>query len=143
MEHPVKFQYGSFEAYKELNNKDPDTLYFLDNSHVYKGDELLTIIHSVTQFKDPDELDSTMKCNYYISLVTGEIKYVNEELEYVDISKLMIRGVVLQSSFIQEFIDKIQSQLIQMPTLSVDEHVLVWESSNIDKVNVLTNKIKE
>lgn len=142
MEHPVKFQYGSLDGYNAIENKDNDTLYFLDNSQVYKGTKLITDVHTVQRFIDTDEpLDKTMRRNYYISLETGEIRYVNDNLEYVYISRIMIQNIVLDPTFMQRFINSIKAIEMHMPTLTVASNSLIWTSSDTNNINVLTNEL--
>ena len=143
MEPEVKFKYGTWENFQEIQNKDPGTLYFLDNSHVYKGDQLLTNVKTVWNGSYeigttddngfPDIPDESLRECYIISLENGEIRFVDSDLEYVYITELVLNNVLLNQNFLQQLIAAIaDTQEVVMPTLTVNKHTLVWTGSNVD-----------
>jgi hypothetical protein len=63
--------------------------------------------------------------NYYISLETGEMRYVNSEGNYISLSELMTHNIVLSESNIKALINKIvENKTITMPSFRVSGDTL-------------------
>lgn len=139
----VKFYTGTFSAFENLAQKDSEALYVLDNHQVYKGTMLLGNVHTVENTFPASPTDEMIE-NYYISLTTGEIKYVDSNKNYINISQLMVAGVTLNSTYVSQLIAemaKTNSTYITMPTLSVDTtdaHKLNWNPSNVESFTAIT-----
>lgn len=140
----VTFKYGSLSAFKNLETKDPDALYVLDNHQLYKGADLVSAVRTVNLDSDlPETPTDEMRETYFISLESGRIKYVTYEKTYIDISSICIENIVLSDAFIQQLIEKISGELeeITMPTLVVTgegNHTLEWKASNVTSFKSFT-----
>ena len=117
----IQFKYGSLEKFKSLEQKDPDVLYFLDNHSLYKGNELISIVRTVSG-NFPETPTEDMKETYQISLQTGEIRYVTNDLKYIKITEL---------------VETIGTKKITMPVLAVEENTLVWTPANENSFTIL------
>lgn len=78
MDKDVRLQYGTLDQYKALEEKDDSVLYFLTNHHLYKGDELISNVHTIEEY--PETPTAEMRLNFYIKLdqEKSEIRYVTE-----------------------------------------------------------------
>ena len=146
----VKFKYGTWEKFQTIE-KDPGTLYFLDNNHVYKGDRLLTnvitvwngsyTIGSTDENGFPDVPTEEMRECYIISLENGEMRFVDQDLEYIYLTELVLENILINQDFLQRLIAAIaDTKDVVMPTLTVDGNTLVWTDSNVDSMTVFVPK---
>lgn len=141
----VKFKYGTWENYKCLldsHNTDEGTLYFLDNSQIYKGDQLMQTVKA--QWGEfPEEPGADMRNNFFISMETGEVRYVDEDLNYINVTELVLDNLLVNEEFLERLINAIAEETnIILPTLTVDGSKLVWSGSNYEQVTVFTPKNK-
>lgn len=132
----IQFKYGSLEKFESLEQKDPNVLYFLDNHTLYKGENLISTVKTITgNFSDtPTENE---KQTYIISLKTGEIRYVTDELTYINITSLQFDNIVLDNKFIQNLIAAIGTTDVTMPTLKVNKDTLVWTAASEETIKIL------
>ena len=85
--------------------------------------------------------NETMRNNFYISMDNGELRYVDDDLEYVNITELILDDILINDDFLQRLIAAIaDTQNIIMPTLTVDGKTLVWTKSNVDSITVFVPK---
>jgi hypothetical protein len=131
----VKFIETSPEKYSSLSEKPSNTLYFLTNGQLYKGDSLISNVRVILD-NFPEVIDSALWGNFCISLTTGEIKYVSPD-GYVNISELMTNNVILSEDNIKLLVEKIASkETITMPTLEVVDETAIWTASNVTEIEV-------
>lgn len=143
----VKFKYGTWQKFQNIQ-KDPGTLYFLDNNQVYKGDQLLTSVLSVNEVTEntdsagfPLLISDKLRNKFLISFITGEIRYIDDNLDYISITDLALGNILINQNFLQQLIAAIaDSQYVEMPKLTVDGNKLVWTGSNIDSMTVFIPK---
>ena len=143
----VKFEYGTWQKFQTIS-KDPGTLYFLDNNQVYKGDQLLTSVLSVNEITEhtdsagfPLLISDKYRNKFLISFITGEIRYIDDNLDYISITDLALGNILINQNFLQQLIAAIaDSQYVEMPKLTVDGNKLVWTGSNIDSMTVFIPK---
>lgn len=133
----IQFKYGSLEKYKSLENKDPDVLYFLDNHTLYKGLELISTVRTLTG-DFPETPTDDMKETYQISLSTGEMRYVTEELEYINITGLQFDNVTIDQEFITKLVEAAGTKDVTMPKLEVNGDTLVWTKASEDTIKILS-----
>lgn len=133
----VQFKYGSLEKYKSLENKDDDVLYFLDNNTLYKGNSLISNIKTISG-DFPETPTSDMKETYVISLKNGKMKYVTNELAYVDITSLQFDNFTITTEFAKNVANAIGNKKVTMPTLTVEDHVLTWTEASEKEITILT-----
>ena len=146
----IKFKQGTYQNYQGLSNKDPNTLYFLDNHQIYKGDELIQSVRTVwpgsssgstDEHGFPDTITPDMRNNYFISLENGEIRFVDEDLEYISVTDLELESILVNREFLQRLIAAIaDTKEVIMPTLTVDGTRLIWTESNVDSITVFVPK---
>jgi len=80
----------------------------------------------------PDTPTEEMRQNFYISLVSGDIKYVDDDLQYVNITELELESVLLNKPFLKRLINELADKKnIIMPTLTVNKETLVWTDANV------------
>lgn len=150
-EMDVKFKYGTWQKFQQISEKDPGTLYFLDNAEVYKGDMLLNSIRAVwnssTIYGPTDENGfpittiPAMRNKFFISLNNGEIRFVDDDLDYVSVTELALDSLLINQEFLQQLMAALaDTQNIIMPTLTVDGEKLVWTESNVDSIAVFVPK---
>lgn len=132
----IQFKYGSLEKFKSLEQKDPDVLYFLDNHSLYKGNELISIVRTVSG-NFPETPTEDMKETYQISLQTGEIRYVTNDLKYIKITELAFGNIVINKTFTDKLVETIGTKKITMPVLAVEENTLVWTPANENSFTIL------
>lgn len=132
----IQFKYGSLEKFKSLEQKDPDVLYFLDNHSLYKGNELISIVRTVSG-NFPETPTEDMKETYQISLQTGEIRYVTNDLKYIKITELAFGNIVINKTFTDKLVETIGTKKITMPILAVEENTLVWTPANENSFTIL------
>lgn len=133
----IQFKYGSLEKYKSLENKDPDVLYFLDNHTLYKGLELISTVRTLTG-DFPETPTDDMKETYQISLSTGEMRYVTEELEYINITGLQFDNISIDQEFITKLVEAAGTKDVTMPKLEVNGDTLVWTKASEDTIKILS-----
>lgn len=133
----IQFKYGSLEKYKSLENKDPDVLYFLDNHTLYKGLELISTVRTLTG-DFPETPTDDMKETYQISLSTGEMRYVTEELEYINITGLQFDNITIDQDFITKLVEAAGTKDVTMPKLEVNGDTLVWTKASEDTIKILS-----
>lgn len=133
----IQFKYGSLEKYKSLENKDPDVLYFLDNHTLYKGLELISTVKTLTG-DFPETPTDDMKETYQISLSTGEMRYVTEELEYINITGLQFDNITIDQDFITKLVEAAGTKDVTMPKLEVNGDTLVWTKASEDTIKILS-----
>lgn len=137
-DNAVRFVHTTYEKY-ERGPKDPSVLYFLTSGSLYKGPDLISGIHSVTIFP---EATNELNGNYFISLGTGEMRYVDNG-EYIDISSLMFENIMLNPDNIKRLVDEFaEVKQITMPKFGVDDGLerLVLTNSNVDTIDVFVPK---
>lgn len=134
----LRFKYGSLEKFKSLEEKDPDVLYFLDNHTIYKGEDLLSVVKTADD-EFPEQPTDDMKETYFISLSTGKIKYVTDDLNYVDITRLQINNMLIDEEFVNGLLNTLAkyTEEVTMPDLTVDKHTLIWKNSNKQKIQII------
>lgn len=134
----LKFKYGSFDDYNNLEVKDPDVLYFIDNHTFYKGDNLISNVRTVED-GFPDTPTEDMRLNYFISLKTGAIKYVTEDLKYIDLTQIQTDYLVITKELAEKIKEALSQYLItvQMPNMSVQENTIYWKESNFDEIKII------
>lgn len=132
----VKFKYTTLGKYKALATKDEGTLYFLTNGQLYKGDLLISDIRIITT-EFPDVYNEADKGHFFISLSTGEIRYLGDD-GWVNISQLYTENVLLSEDNINRLIEAIglETKTIRMPTLEADGTLAIWTPSNVTEVEV-------
>lgn len=148
MEQEVQFVYGTWEQFQQIQNKDPGTLYFLDNNQVYKGNQLLSSTITVNSTSESTDINgfpliptAKHRNKYIISLIDGEIRFVDNDLEYTSISELFLDSILINQEFLQQLMAAIaDTQEVIMPTLTVDNNTLVWTDSNVDSMTVFIPK---
>lgn len=116
----LRFKYGTYEEYKSLQEYEPETLYFLDNHTFYKGTDLISNVYTVEE-DFPNTPTEDMRLKYFISLKTGELRYVTENLEYLDLSALYVQQLEITSDLALKIKDALSPYLIsvKMPNMSV------------------------
>lgn len=134
----LKFKYGSLDDYNKLEVKDPDVLYFIDNHTFYKGDNLISNVRTVED-GFPDNPTEDMKLNYFISLSTGRIKYVTEDLKYVDITQIQTDHLIIDQELSQKIKDSLSQYLVtvRMPNMKVTGDTIVWNDSNFNEIRII------
>lgn len=134
----LKFKYGSLDDYNKLEVKDPDVLYFIDNHTFYKGDNLISNVRTVED-GFPDNPTEDMKLNYFISLSTGRIKYVTEDLKYVDITQIQTDHLVIDQELSQKIKDSLSQYLVtvRMPDMKVNGDTIIWNDSNFNEIRII------
>ena len=132
----IQFKYGSLEKFKSLEQKDPDVLYFLDNHTLYKGNELISTVRTISG-NFPETPTEDMKELYFISLVTGEIKYVNEELNYINISSLAFNNVQITQDFVNKLVEAVGVKKVTLPSMRVEGDKLIWTSASESSIKIL------
>ncbi len=132
----LQFKYGSLEKFESLEQKDPDVLYFLDNHSLYKGNELISIVRTVSG-DFPETPTEDMKETYQISLLTGEIRYVTNDLNYINITGLQFDNIVIDEEFTKKLIEAVGTKDVTMPTLTVNGDTLVWTKASEETIKIL------
>ncbi len=132
----IQFKYGSLEKFESLEQKDPDVLYFLDNHSLYKGNELISIVRTVSG-DFPETPTEDMKETYQISLLTGEIRYVTNDLNYINITGLQFDNIVIDEAFTKKLIEAVGTKDVTMPTLTVNGDTLVWTKASEETIKIL------
>lgn len=132
----VKFKYTTLNKYKALATKDDGTLYFLTNGQLYKGDLLISDVRIITT-EFPDVYDSNDVGNFFVSLNTGEIRYLGDD-GWVSISQIYTDNILLSPENVQRLIEAIglERKTVRMPTLEANGNVAIWTPSNVDEVEV-------
>lgn len=132
----IQFKYGSLEKFESLEQKDPNVLYFLDNHTLYKGENLISTVKTIAG-DFPDTPAENEKQTYIISLKTGEIRYVTDELTYINITSLQFDNIVLDNTFVQKLITAIGTTDVTMPTLKVNKDTLIWTAASEETIKIL------
>lgn len=132
----IQFKYGSLEKFESLEQKDPNVLYFLDNHTLYKGENLISTVKTIAG-DFPDTPTENEKQTYIISLKTGEIRYVTDELTYINITSLQFDNIVLDNTFVQKLITAIGTTDVTMPTLKVNKDTLIWTAASEETIKIL------
>lgn len=134
----LKFKYGSLDKFKNLETKDPDVLYFLDNHTIYKGDNLLSVVKTV-EGDFPEIPTNDMRETYFISLATGRIKYVTNDLQYIDITKLQLDTIVFDEDFINRIVEQLgkYTETVTMPVATVEGKTLCLTNSNKQQIQII------
>lgn len=132
----VKFKYTTLAKYEALARKDEGTLYFLTNGQLYKGDLLISDIRIITT-DFPDVYNSEDIGHFFVSLQTGEIRYLGED-GWINISQLYTENILLSEENINKLIEAIglETKTIKMPTLQADGTLAIWTPSNVTEVEV-------
>ena len=145
----VKFKYGTFEQYQD-SEKDSGTLYFLNNSQIYKGDQLMSSVRSVSsniddgvdkdKFGFPEIITDSMIGNFFISLDNGEIRYVDSNKNYINVTNLSLEGITISQDKFLEFLYKNTNQEeVAIPKIYMQGNKLVIE--NVDEKEIDYKKL--
>lgn len=132
----IQFKYGTLEKYNSLEQKDPDVLYFLDNHTLYKGDDLISCVKTISD-DYPETPTDDMKQTYLISLKTGEIRYVTDDLQYINLSEIQFNNWSLSQDFAEKVKQALITEEVTMPGLSVNQNTLIWTPSNKETINII------
>lgn len=132
----IQFKYGSLEKFESLEQKDPNVLYFLDNHTLYKGNELISTVRTISG-NFPEIPTADMKETYHISLLTGEIRYVTNELNYINISSLQLDNIVIDQNFVNKLVTAIGTKDVTMPTLTVNGDTMIWAKASEETIKIL------
>lgn len=132
----LQFKYGTLEKYENLEQKDPDVLYFLDNHTLYKGDSLISTVKTISE-DFPEIPAEDMKETYLISLKTGEMRYITKDLKYINITSLQFNNIVIDSKFVDGLVKQIGTKDVSMPTLTVNGDTIMWTAASENSIKIL------
>lgn len=78
-----------------------------------------------------------MKQTYIISLKTGEIRYVTDDLQYINLSEIQFNNWSLSQDFAEKVKEALVTEEVTMPGLSVNQNTLIWTPSNKETINII------
>lgn len=78
-----------------------------------------------------------MKQTYIISLKTGEIRYVTDDLQYINLSEIQFNNWSLSQDFAEKVKEALVTEEVKMPGLHVNQNTLIWTPSNKETINII------